>query len=95
MPGLPVPMPISKRPSVSTDSECASHAVLQAGRSGEAYTQVPTRSAHRPKALEGVDHVLVVGDGRMQSFGPKDAVLRKVLRTPAPLRVVSDDQRGS
>ena len=49
--------------------------------------------AHRPKALEGVDHVLVVGDGRMQSFGPKDIVLKKVLRTP--LRVVSDDQRGT
>jgi PrtD family type I secretion system ABC transporter len=49
--------------------------------------------AHRPKALEGVDHVLVIGEGRMQSFGPKDAVLRKVLRTP--LRVVADDQRGS
>ena len=45
--GLPVPMPISKRPSVSTDSECASHAVLQAGRSGEAYTQVPTRRSVR------------------------------------------------
>ncbi len=36
-------MPISKRPSVITDSECASQAVLQAGRSGEAYTHVPTR----------------------------------------------------
>jgi hypothetical protein len=38
-----VPMPISKRPSVSSDSECASHAVIHAGRSGEAYTHVPTR----------------------------------------------------
>src|SRR5882724_2575847 len=27
-------MPISKRPSVSTDSECASHAILQGVRSG-------------------------------------------------------------
>src|SRR6266508_3565352 len=35
-----MPMPISKRPSLSTDSECASHAVVQAGRTGEAYTQV-------------------------------------------------------
>ena len=30
MPGRPVPMPISKRPFVSTDSECASHAVIHA-----------------------------------------------------------------
>jgi ATP-binding cassette subfamily C protein len=49
--------------------------------------------AHRPKALEGVDHVLVIADGKMQSFGAKEAVLRKVLRSPVPLRVVADEQR--
>jgi len=48
--------------------------------------------AHRPKALEGVDHVLVVGEGKAQSFGPKEEVLRAVLRTPKPLRVVSERQ---
>jgi ATP-binding cassette subfamily C protein len=41
--------------------------------------------AHRPSALAGVDLVLVMGEGRMQSFGPKDDVLSKVLRpVPAP-----------
>jgi ATP-binding cassette, subfamily C, type I secretion system permease/ATPase len=41
--------------------------------------------AHRPSALAGVDLVLVMGEGRMQSFGPKDEVLSKVLRpVPAP-----------
>jgi PrtD family type I secretion system ABC transporter len=41
--------------------------------------------AHRPSALAGVDLVLVMGEGRMQSFGPKDEVLSKVLRSvPAP-----------
>jgi ATP-binding cassette subfamily C protein len=44
--------------------------------------------AHRPKALDGVDKVLVVGDGRIQAFGPKEEVLRKVLRSPIPLKVV-------
>ena len=43
---------------------------------------------HRPKALEGVDHVLVIGEGTLQSFGPKDKVLRRVLQS-APLNVVS------
>src|SRR5215510_9610021 len=47
-------MPISKRPSVSTDSECASQAVLQAGRSGEAYTHVPTRRSARVAATASV-----------------------------------------
>ena len=36
--------------------------------------------AHRPKALEGVDHVLVIAEGAVQSFGRKEDVLTKVLR---------------
>jgi ATP-binding cassette subfamily C protein len=40
--------------------------------------------AHRPSALAGVDIVLVMGNGRAQSFGPKDEVMRK-LRQPAQL----------
>jgi PrtD family type I secretion system ABC transporter len=48
--------------------------------------------AHRPKALDGVDHVLVIAEGRVQSFGPKDDVFQKVLRTPAPLKVVADSR---
>jgi PrtD family type I secretion system ABC transporter len=46
--------------------------------------------AHRPKSLDGVDHVLVVAEGRVQSFGPKDDVLKKVLRPSTPFRVVAD-----
>ena len=40
--------------------------------------------AHRPSALAGVDIVLVMGNGRAQSFGPKDEVMRKLLQ-PAQL----------
>jgi PrtD family type I secretion system ABC transporter len=36
--------------------------------------------AHRPSALAGVDLVLVMSDGRVQNFGPKEEVLNKVLR---------------
>lgn len=39
--------------------------------------------AHRPSAIAGVDLVLVMGEGRVQSFGPKDEVLSRVLR-PVP-----------
>ncbi len=45
MSGRPVPSPSSNRPSVSSVSECASHASIGAVRNGEAYTQVPTRSS--------------------------------------------------
>jgi PrtD family type I secretion system ABC transporter len=76
--------------NLDADGEVAlTEAILNVRRRGGIVVVV----AHRPKALEGVDHVLVVGEGRMQSFGPKDTVLRKVLRTP--LRVVADDQKGA
>jgi hypothetical protein len=47
-------MPISKRPPVSTDSECASQAKLQGVRGGEAYTHVPTCRSARVAAAAGV-----------------------------------------
>jgi PrtD family type I secretion system ABC transporter len=36
--------------------------------------------AHRPSALAGVDMVLMMAEGRVQAFGPKDEVLKRVLR---------------
>jgi ATP-binding cassette subfamily C protein len=50
--------------------------------------------AHRPSALEAVDLLCVMSQGRMQHpVGPKDAVLAKVLQRPAqprPLKVVPE-----
>jgi PrtD family type I secretion system ABC transporter len=50
--------------------------------------------AHRPSALAGVNFVMVMTDNRMQDFGPKDEVMKKLMRpaprgheAPAPLRV--------
>jgi ABC-type protease/lipase transport system, ATPase and permease components len=40
--------------------------------------------AHRPSALEAVDQVLVMAGGKMQTIGPRDEVLRKVLARPQP-----------
>ena len=48
--------------------------------------------AHRPKALDGVDHVLVLAGGKVQSFGKKEDVLHKVLRAVAPLKVVGENR---
>lgn len=39
--------------------------------------------AHRPSALAAVDLILMMAEGRAQAFGPKDEVLKRVLR-PAP-----------
>lgn len=51
--------------------------------------------AHRPSALAAVGHVLMMNEGRVQAFGPKDEVLRRVLR-PAPAATDQrTEQRGS
>ena len=45
--------------------------------------------AHRPSALAAVDHVLMMHEGRVQAFGTKDEVLKRVLR-PAPAPVLRE-----
>jgi ATP-binding cassette subfamily C protein len=48
--------------------------------------------AHRPSALAAVDQVLVMAEGRPQAFGPKDEVLKRVLRpTVWPLKVAAQN----
>ena len=45
---------------------------------------------HRPSVLAAMDQVLVLNQGRQQAFGPRDEVLRSVLRpTSSPLTVVA------
>ncbi|TXN34488.1 ATP-binding cassette domain-containing protein, partial [Methylobacterium sp. WL7] len=39
--------------------------------------------AHRPSALAAVDLILVMAEGRVQAFGPKEDVLKRVLRPVA------------
>jgi ATP-binding cassette subfamily C protein len=50
--------------------------------------------AHRPSAIAGVDHILVMHKGRLQAFGPKDDVLSKLLpqqnTAPRPFKVVGE-----
>lgn len=67
--------------------EALTQAILNVRRRGGIVVVI----AHRPKALDGVDHVAVLAEGKIQSFGKKDAVLGKVLRPSAPpLKVVGD-----
>jgi ABC-type protease/lipase transport system fused ATPase/permease subunit len=50
--------------------------------------------AHRPIGIEAVDLLLVLKDGRLQAFGPKETVLGQVLQQrvspPSPIKIVSD-----
>jgi len=40
--------------------------------------------AHRPSALAAVDHVLVMKDGRMHSFGTKEEIFAHTLKAVTP-----------
>ncbi|EJJ26152.1 type I secretion system permease/ATPase [Rhizobium sp. CF142] len=56
--------------------------------------------AHRPSALIAVDKVLVMGNGQMQAFGPKDEVLSKTTKpskpAPQPVRLlIAGEETGS
>jgi ATP-binding cassette subfamily C protein PrsD len=53
--------------------------------------------AHRPSAIAGIDHLLMMNQGRPQAIGPKDEILTKVLqREPAArsLKVVPETGSG-
>lgn len=59
--------------------------------------------AHRPSAVAGVDHLLMMRNGRQQAFGPKDVVIREAMKaaaagpTPAQVQVptpLRGPQRG-
>lgn len=81
-------------PSSNLDAEgeeALTEAILNVRRRGGIVVVV----AHRPKALEGVDHVLCLGEGRVQSFGKREEVLGRVLRNPVPLKVVADGHGGA
>jgi len=63
----------------SEGDEALTHAILGV-RERKGIVIVVT---HRPSAIAGVDQVLVMSKGRMQTFGPKDEILPKVLQRPA------------
>ena len=88
---------ILDEPSSNLDAE-GEEALTQAILNVRARGGVLIVIAHRPKALAGVDHVLVMHDGKLQSFGAKDEVLTKVLRHSAPIsppvRVTVDAQEN-
>jgi len=71
-------------PSSNLDAE-GEQALTQAILNVRARGGILIVIAHRPSALAGVDHVLVMGEGRAQTFGGKDEVLKKVLQHLAPV----------
>ncbi|MBR0691961.1 type I secretion system permease/ATPase [Bradyrhizobium lablabi] len=79
-------------PNSNLDSE-GDEALTRAVRAARERGAVVVVVAHRPIGIEGVDQLLVLKDGRMQTFGPKETVLGQVLQRvapPPPIKIVSD-----
>jgi len=80
-------------PNSNLDTE-GDEALTRAVRSARERGAIVVVVAHRPIGIEAVDMLLVLKDGRMQAFGPKDTVLGQVLQRvpppPSPIKIVSD-----
>src|ERR1700704_6179098 len=80
-------------PNSNLDTE-GDEALTRAVRAARERGAIVVIVAHRPIAIEAVDQLLVLKDGRMQAFGPKETVLGQVLQQrvapPSPIKIVSD-----
>ncbi|WP_448956391.1 type I secretion system permease/ATPase [Labrys neptuniae] len=77
-------------PNSNLDAE-GDEALTRAIRSARERGAVVVVIAHRPVAIEGVDLLLVMKDGRAQTFGPKETILGQILRPPpGPIKIAAD-----
>jgi ATP-binding cassette subfamily C protein len=80
-------------PNSNLDTE-GDEALSRAVRTARERGAIVVVVAHRPVGIEAVDQVLVIRDGRMQAFGPKEQVLAQVLAPrvppPTPIKIVSE-----
>jgi ATP-binding cassette, subfamily C, bacterial PrsD len=83
-------------PNSNLDSE-GDEALTQAILAVRARGGIVVVVAHRPSAIAGVDLLMVMKQGRQQAFGPKDAIMAKLVQPaplPGPLKVVSESAGG-
>jgi PrtD family type I secretion system ABC transporter len=80
-------------PNSNLDTE-GDEALTRAVRGARERGAIVVVVAHRPIGIEGVDNILVLKDGRVQAFGPKEQVLAQVLAPrvagPSPIKIVSE-----
>jgi PrtD family type I secretion system ABC transporter len=79
-------------PNSNLDSE-GDEALTRAVRGARERGAIVIVVAHRPVGIEAVDQLLVLKDGKMQAFGPKEQVLGQVLQrvpAPSPIKVVTE-----
>lgn len=70
-------------PNANLDAE-GEAALGRAIRAVRARGGIVILMAHRPAALAEVGHVLFIREGRQAAFGPREAVMRRILAQPDP-----------
>ncbi|HMJ98716.1 MAG TPA: type I secretion system permease/ATPase [Reyranella sp.] len=80
-------------PNSNLDTE-GDEALTRAVRGARERGAIVVVVAHRPIGIEAVDMLLVLKDGRVQAFGPKETVLGQVLQrvappAPSPIKIVA------
>ena len=81
-------------PNSNLDTE-GDEALTRAVRAARERGAIVVVVAHRPIGIEAVDQLLVLKDGRMQAFGPKEQVLGQVLQRVAPPPFAHQDRLRS
>ena len=85
-------------PNSNLDAE-GDIALTQAVRAVRARGGIAIVIAHRPSAIEGVDLVLKMKNGKVSAYGAKEDVLQKVLRppqlVPPALKAVGESDRNA
>src|ERR1700759_4290178 len=84
-------------PNSNLDTE-GDEALTRAIRGARERGAIVVVVAHRPVGVEAVDQLLVLKDGRVQAFGPKETVLGQVIQRvapPTPIKIVSDGGKKS
>ena len=80
-------------PNSNLDTE-GDEALTRAVRAARERGAIVVVVAHRPIGIEAVDQILVLKDGRMQAFGPKEKVLAQVLQPRVAADADQDRLRG-
>ena len=73
-------------PNASLDAE-GEEALLKATDAMKANGATVVIISHKPSILRGADKMLVLREGRIELFGPRDQVMSRLMK-PAEVRVV-------
>ncbi|EUB98948.1 type I secretion system ATPase [Rhizobium sp. CF080] len=79
-------------PNANLDSE-GEAAVVKAIASIRARNGIAIVIAHRPSAIGAVDFILMIDNGRMAAFGPRDEILARVLKAPVRSAAITSEPR--